>query len=188
MPGCFRIADRRAAKLLSPFLAGLGVVDGRPILVTFRPRLTMLAGKLRSGEERGTAVHAGSDLRRREIVLDSDLLDEPSELRRIFAHEVYHFVWRRLGNPRRTAWEAVLAAELSAGARGELGWSAELAKSKLAGRAKIWRHYICESFCDTAAWMFSGCDQHDEYTLASMFRERRRASMAALLDRHETRV
>jgi hypothetical protein len=41
------------------------------------------------------------------------------------------------------------------------------------GRA--WRDYVCESFCDTAAWLYSGVRRHPEFTLAPRFRERRAA-------------
>jgi hypothetical protein len=73
----------------------------------------------------------------------------------------------------------VLAAELRAGARGELGWSAEwrkraLAPADLAARTRRWREYCCESFCDTAAWLFAGLPGHSEFTLAGRWRERRR--------------
>ena len=34
-----------------------------------------------------------------------------------------------------------------------------------AGRTRRWREYCCESFCDTAAWMYSGVERHEEFTL-----------------------
>lgn len=84
-------------------------------------------------------------------------------------HELFHFVWVRLGNPRRLAWEALLRAEREARARGEAGWSAEWRKRELSGqdvsaRSRRWREYCCESFCDTAAFATGGND--DEITLS----------------------
>ena len=36
-----------------------------------------------------------------------------------------------------------------------------------------WREYLCESFCDTAAWLYSGLPSHEEFTLAPRFRRPR---------------
>jgi hypothetical protein len=84
-----------------------------------------------------------------------------------------------LGNPRRWSYEDLLDAELAAHARGELGWSAEWRKCSLGAahrrnRSRLWREYCCESFCDSAAWLYSGCRVHEEFTLAPRFRSRRR--------------
>ena len=144
-----------------------------------------MAGKpirleIRRGLKNGAdPVHAGSFLRERRIAFDPDLAGNPRELRRIFVHELFHFVWVRLGNPRRLAWEDMLRAELRAHARGELGWSAEWRKRALAPddirrRSRRWREYACESFCDTGAWLYSGIRSHAEFTLARRFRELRR--------------
>jgi hypothetical protein len=38
-----------------------------------------------------------------------------------------------------------------------------------------WREYVCESFCDTAAWLYGGLRTHDEFTLSPRFRRRRAA-------------
>ncbi|MCU1327875.1 MAG: hypothetical protein JWN34_3245, partial [Bryobacterales bacterium] len=46
-------------------------------------------------------------------------------------HELFHFVWVRLGNPRRKEWESLLRAEWEARAKGETGWSAEWRKREL---------------------------------------------------------
>jgi hypothetical protein len=64
---------------------------------------------------------------------------------------------------------------LDAHARGELGWSAEEIKNQIHGptRDARWRAYVCESFCDTAAFLYSGCKRHDEFTLAKKWRIRR---------------
>jgi hypothetical protein len=144
-------------------------IDGRPIRLEIRRGLT----------DRHGAVHAGAFIRERRIAFDAELAADPREFARIFVHEVFHFVWLRLGNPRRWSYEALLREEMRGRARGELGWSAEWRKRALstqdAGRrTRRWREYVCESFCDTAAWMFAGVSAHREYTLASRFRERRR--------------
>jgi len=148
--------------------------------VRFLPSPRAHRGRLLSGEGPGAAVHAGSFLRKREIVLDSVLLGSPGELVRILAHEVFHFVWMRLGNRARRSYESLLQDEVRRGARGELGWSSERRKLALRGldrneRTRQWREYVCESFCDTAAWLFAGLRRHAEYTLAPSYRRRRRA-------------
>ncbi len=147
------------------------------IRVEFRRGLRVRRGKL---SPTGVEVHAASFLREGRIVLDSHLLHKPRELRRILLHEIFHFVWWKLGNPRRLAWEALLASEFNRRARGELGWSAELRKQSLsrghlAARSRAWREYCCESFCDTAASLYLGRRKHAEWTLAPTFREDRRA-------------
>ncbi len=131
-----------------------------------------------SGANRGRAVHAAAYLRRRRIVLETELLEHSGELRRILLHELFHFAWVRLGNPARRVWEGLLHAELAARARGELGWSAEHRKSTLTAndrrlRTRRWREYVCESFCDSGACFLSGQARHEEFTLASRFRSRR---------------
>ena len=124
-----------------------------------------------SSREVGQPVFAGSFLRKREIVLDWALRDDADERARILVHELFHFVWLRMGNPRRASWGAVLQRELAARARGELGWSSEWRKRA----AVVFRDYACESFCDTAAWWYAGLVQHEEFTLASRWRVKRRA-------------
>ena len=127
---------------------------------------------------------AATHIPRRVILLDAGLLDagpmdKPGEFERILVHEIFHFAWVRLSNQTRRSWEGVLAAELALRARGELGWSAEWRKNKLTrsdirGRAPGWRRYVCESFCDTSAWLCTGLRGHDEYTLAVPARRVRR--------------
>lgn len=78
----------------------------------------------------------------------------------------------RLGNPRRAAWKALLQQELKSNAKGELGWSSQWRKEELPKHFPV---YACESFCDTAAWLFSDCPEHEEYTLANRWRAKRRA-------------
>jgi hypothetical protein len=126
--------------------------------------------------DRRGPVHAGSFLRERRIAFDCTAAEFP----RILVHELFHFVWLRAGNPLRISYENLLQVERAAGARGELGWSAEWRKQALhsadgAARTRRWREYCCESFCDTAAWVYSGVRHHPEFTLSGRFRARRRA-------------
>ena len=93
----------------------------KPLRVRFLASPRAYRGRLKSGSGPGTPVHAGTFLRKREIVLDTALLASPGELLRILTHEMYHFVWLRLGNPARASYERLLAAEIRRGARGELG-------------------------------------------------------------------
>jgi hypothetical protein len=150
-------------------LARLPPLDGRPVHLEVRRNLT----------HRGGAVHAGALLRERRIVFDAELPADPREFARIFVHELFHFAWLRLGNACRRSYEDLLRSELASHARGELGWSAEWRKCALHSgdadtRDRRWREYVCESFCDTAAWLYSGAGPHAEHTLARRFRERRR--------------
>ena len=115
-------------------------------------------------------------MRQRSIGFDCTRVEFP----RIFVHELFHFVWLRAGNPVRRAFEELLRTERAAGARGELGCSAEWRKQQLkprdaAARSRRWREYCCESFCDTAAWIYSGVETHPEFTLAARYGERRRS-------------
>jgi hypothetical protein len=127
----------------------------------------------------GVEVHAGSFLRKREIVLDAGLLASPRELARVLTHELFHFVWLRLGNPGRRSYETLIAGEIRERVRGELGWSAEWRKRRLTARdrrerTRRWREYVCESFCDTAGWLLTGGGRHEEFTLDGRSRIRRR--------------
>jgi hypothetical protein len=103
-------------------------------------------------------------------------------------HELFHFAWVRLGNPTRRSYEALVREEWKQHARGELGWSAESRKRALSGdalrggNASQWRDYLCESFCDTAAWIYSGVRRHPEYTLAARHRNRRAEWFRAVFD------
>jgi hypothetical protein len=131
----------------------------------------------------GGEIHAGAFLRERRIVFEMALRRQPREFARIFAHELFHFAWLRLGNPRRISYERVLGRELRDGVPGELGWSAEWRKEALGRedrrlRSRRWREYACESFCDTAAWLYSGSGRHGEYTLPAPARQARRAWFA----------
>jgi len=122
---------------------------------------------------------AGASIPRRLILLDAAVLARRGEFERILIHELFHFVWVRLSNQQRVAWEQVLAGELRERVRGELGWSAEWRKEALTRadsrlRTPRWRRYACESFCDSAAWTFAGLRAHDEFTLAALPRRLRR--------------
>ena len=120
-------------------------------------------------------------MRKRRIVLDQELERQPRELARILTHELFHFVWVRLSNRSRHSYEALVRTEWLRRTRGELGWSAESRKRVLSRKApfanlgKRWREYLCESFCDTAAWLFSGLRRHPEFTLAERYRKKRAA-------------
>ena len=139
--------------------------SGLPIRVEMRPSL---------GPHLAAASIPG-----RRILLDRDVLLTPGDFERILIHEIFHFAWRRLSNSTRREWETLLHIEMHNWASGELGWSAEWRKEKLSmrdcvRRSPAWRRYACESFCDTAAWLYSGLRRHDEYTLGAGSRLRRR--------------
>lgn len=154
-------------------------LQGRSVSLRFAPALTADRRRLYSNRPYGQPVYAGSFIRKRQIVLDRELERRPRELARILVHELFHFAWVKLGNPARRSYEALLRAEWKKRARGELGWSAEsrkreiLSGSERSGRSTAWRDYLCESFCDTAAWIYSGVHRHPEYTLAARHRDRR---------------
>ena len=123
---------------------------------------------------------AAASIPRRLILLDSEVLRVRGDFERILVHELFHFVWVRMGNLKRRSWERVLAGELDAAVEGELGWSSESRKNRLAAQARrvrsaAWRRYACESFCDTAAYCFAGLKTHEEFTLPARFRRIRRA-------------
>jgi hypothetical protein len=144
---------------------------GRPVAITILPHLTAYRGKLLSGSPHvGTPVHAATFIRRRKIVLESQLTRRPALLRLITVHEIFHFVWARLSNPARRSYAALIRTEAAAHARGELGESSSMKKSPACSS-----DYICESFCDTAAWLYSGVRRSPDFTLAAHWRKRRRA-------------
>jgi hypothetical protein len=153
------------AQHIRAILRRLPAVSGRPVRVEF----------VRGLRDRKGDVHGGAFLRQRRIALNCTR----RELPRIFVHELFHFVWLRAGNPMRHAYELLLEDELRSAARGELGWSAEWRKAKLtsgdiARRTRRWREYCCESFCDSAAWLYSGVADHEEFTLGRRFRSVRK--------------
>ena len=156
------------------------IIIGDPIRIDFLPELSCWQGKLLSRDQRGEEIHGTSFLRERRIVLDSELVRDWPELSRILVHELFHFAWVRLGNPRRHSYEKLLKQEIVAKARGELGWSAERRKNLLTSanifeRSRKWREYAAESFCDTSAYLYSESRQHKEYTLSKRCRLRRLA-------------
>ena len=142
---------------------------GRAVEVRFVPDM----------RDRRGPVHGGSSLRGRRIDFDAELKRGTAEFARILTHELFHFAWVRLSNSVRRSWEDLLAREVKEGTAGELGWSAEWRKAALdapdrARRTRRWREYCCESFCDTAAWLFAGVPRHPEFTLEARGRSRRR--------------
>lgn len=149
--------------------------EGRPIAIRFLPELSAGARKLYSKRKVGQPVYAATFIRKRKIVFDRELERKPREMARILAHELFHFTWVRLGNPARRSYGALLRREWKQCARGELGWSAESRKMALQRHppAAKWSAYVCESFCDTAAWLYSGIRRHGEFTLSERHRKRR---------------
>jgi hypothetical protein len=131
----------------------------------------------------GSVAQGVSFIPQRYLLLNDSLLSQSAELGRILYHELCHFLWPRLGNRRRALFETAVGREVKARVRGELGHSAQSAKqwwlrSELPGQPKEpsglagadWRHYLCESFCDTGAWALLGAAghrrQHSEWTLS----------------------
>jgi hypothetical protein len=149
-----------------PVLRRLPELSGAPIRIETAPGI----------RDRRGPIHAGAFLRERRIAFHCTRAEFP----RVFVHELGHFIWLRMGNPARHRYENLVLAEVFSRARGELGWSAEWRKAALTagdigGRTRRWREYCCESFCDTAAWLYSGVRRHPEFTLARRYQLRRRA-------------
>ncbi len=171
----------RTRKRLTQIAISLPVRLGNDLSVSVNPQLTAYRGKLLSGfPDLGTAIHAAAFIRQRRIVLESTLLRRPDMLRLILIHEVFHFVWVRLDNASRREFAALLRKEIKAGARGELGESAAVRKAALRSqrslhpRGKDWSEYVCESFCDTAAWFYSGSPSTFDFKLARKWATLRR--------------
>jgi hypothetical protein len=142
---------------------------GAPIRVEIRPSLG--------------AHLAAASISRRIILMDAEVLRNRGDFERILIHEIFHFAWRRLSNTTRRSWESLLESEHALKASGELGWSAEWRKLTVEPadrrqRTARWRRYACESFCDSAAWLFSAVPVHDEFTLPARYRRRRKAWFA----------
>jgi hypothetical protein len=120
-------------------------------------------------------VRAASFIRRRHIVVESGLLRQSRLLRLILIHEIFHFVWVRLSNSKRAEFSRLLEHEFASRARGELGESADLKKAaRPAIHTHGWRDYVCESFCDTAAFVYSGLPRCSAFTLAACWCRLRR--------------
>jgi len=166
VPAALRFAEPSLEKRARAWLGRLPEVTGPPVRIE----------RARGLRDRHGPVHAGAFLRERRIALDC----AAAEFRRILTHELFHFVWWRAGNPARRSFERLLEREWRADARGELGWSAEwrklaLREGDLRRRTRRWREYCCESFCDTAAWLYGDAPWHKEWTLPRRFRPARRA-------------
>ena len=112
---------------LKSAIALLPELSGEPITVDLLPELSVSAGKLLSRGSGGKAVYAASFIRERRIVLDLALLQTSDLFRAILLHELFHFVWVRLGNPLRASFSKMLAQERDACACGNLGESSSLA-------------------------------------------------------------
>ena len=148
-------------------------LEGAPVRMESAPGL----------RDRRGPVHAGSFLRERRIALDCTRAEFP----RIFVHEVAHFIWLRLGNPLRLRYEEIVRAEIAAGARGELGWSAEWRKDD-AGRdddaaadppvARI----LLREFLRYRRVAVLRLKRHEEFTLGERWRQKRRAWFTASLE------
>jgi hypothetical protein len=106
----------------------------------------------------------------------------------ILIHELFHFVWMRLGNGARAEFTDVLLKEWKHGARGELGESSAVRKQlvregAVTRKARPWRDYVCESFCDTAAWLYAAASDNGVFTLRKRWREGRKAWFEAAANR-----
>lgn len=168
-------APQPLRRLVEDVEARLPEAEGKPIRVHIRPNLHSHRGKLHS-ETAGEPVHAACDIQKRLMFLDESLESQAGEFRRILIHEIFHFAWARVGNEARGSFAELLVREFGRNARGELGWSAEYRKDELrqlkpsARNRKRWSDYVCESFCDTAAWVYSGLRTHPEFTLSQRHR------------------
>ena len=144
--------------------------------------------------------HAVSFIPERYVVLDAGLFRRRIELGRILYHEFCHFIWPRLGNPKRRQFETLIRRELRDRVRGELGYSSEYRKAGItahgakpggrsaagdgkkltavsaSARRRRWLDYVCESFCDTGSYILLNRERrkhHSEYTLSRAARLRR---------------
>jgi hypothetical protein len=159
--------------------AGLPKLFGNPICFELRPDLTAYRGNLLSGAELGTPVHAAAFIRKRIVVLETSLFSKSDRLRLILVHEGFHFVWVRLNNGQRRAFADLLADEMRGRARGEVGESSDIKKRLLReggsfdDSSRLWRDYVCESFCDSAAAFLSGTAANEHFTLAGHWANRR---------------
>ena len=155
----------------APWLSNSSIPHLRGAPIAFAFQADLFVGSMK--------VDASAYLRERRVVVDSAL--SGAERRRVTVHELFHFVWWRLGNPARWGWEELIATER---ARGEAGWSAEWRKRALTvddrrNKTRRWREYVCEAFCDSAAAIYAGRSQ---VTLAPRFLARRRAWFVATLE------
>ena len=154
----------------------------------------------------GEPAHAASFIPRKYLLLSPSLFSRPGELGRILYHELCHFLWPRAPKTR-AAWEAHVTREIAAGTAGEMGYSAESAKTRFfeawprarrlgrigaprtgwqPARRPEWRHYLCESFCDTGAYVLlkdarRRPSRHSEWTLPPRARAARAKAWRAAL-------
>jgi len=185
------LIHKRTSARLRRLIGALPVSLVRPISISFLPDLAVSRHHLLPASPgRGIPVYAASFIRQRRIVFDQSLISNEPLLHFIAAHEIFHFAWARLGNRKRAEFSHILAAEIASGARGEMGESSELKKaglkltpekrrSGLSGLTSLrrWRDYVCESFCDTAAWLYG--DRSAKITLAKRWRDKRIAWLKA---------
>lgn len=156
-------------------------MTGNPIAVSTHPVLAAHRGRLLLQESvRGQAVYAAAFLRERKIILEAGLLSNAQCFQLILIHELFHFVWLRVANTARAEFNDLLLKEWSKRARGELGESSALKKERLreavvTNGSRHWRDYVCESFCDTAAWLYGGTGDSALFTLGKGWMERRQA-------------
>ena len=187
-----RINNQAFPLWLAGVSVGLPQIKGGPILLEFRPQLTAYRGKLLSGvPDRGCAVHAATFLRERRIVLEDVLLKDSGRMQSILIHELFHFVWWGLGHSSRHSYTLLIRQEIDKGARGELGESSAVAKARLRSSdselsTARWKNYVCESFCDTAAWIYGARRTNPSATLAQTRVNQREAWFAQHL-RHNDR-
>lgn len=171
-----RLRVSRSNSHLRRALSKVTLVAAAPIQVETAPSLTAYRGRLLTAEARGTPVHAASFIRQRRIILESQLLTRPAALQAIFLHELFHFAWRRMGNPQRLSFTEVISYEVSRRAAGEIAESATVAKARWRSKptsTALWKNYVCEAFCDTAAFLYSQRPKTPE--MAAHWLTRRRA-------------
>lgn len=182
-PSLLRISSKfeaRSRAILVSTWMGLPLSCGDSIRVAVLPELTAYRGKLLTAQSRGSPVHAATFIRQRKIILETALLASADRLRLIFAHEVFHFVWVRFANSSRRVFSELLSTEIGKGARGEIGESSGVKKAQVLARhphsqnSALWRDYVCESFCDSAAAFLSGAKKIDDSTLAKSWTALRR--------------
>lgn len=170
----------RSRNCLIATWTGLPLQPSSPVQLAFLPGLAVSGGKLLSGGDVGTPVYAAAFLRQRRIILEASLLSDAALLRFIFVHELFHFVWMRLGNSARAEYSRLIAREFMSRARGELGESSAVKRAALGNatqgllQSAAWREYVCESFCDSAGFLFTGASVHDDPKLGKTWTAIRR--------------
>ena len=100
----------------------------------------------------------------------------PGRARRVRAHPGPRDLPLRLGPPlepdppelgRRAGGRISRRALPASSAGARNGASISSRRADVRRRTPAWRRYVCESFCDTSAWLCAGLRPHDEYTLAA---------------------